>query len=108
MLHACNSCGCYYRADESACPHCASARAPFGRASAAILLGLGLALGGCDDGKDMVALYGVPDTGGVDADGDGWTLGGGDCDDSDNTINPDATETPGDGIDSNCDEADDT
>lgn len=43
-----------------------------------------------------------------DADGDGWTVAAGDCDDDDETIHPDATETPGDEIDSNCDDADDT
>ena len=55
------------------------------------------------------ADYGVPDTGiYVDDDGDGYSEADGDCDDSNAEIHPDATETPGDGIDSNCDGNDDT
>ena len=37
-----------------------------------------------------------------DADGDGFSPGTGDCDDSDDTVNPDAVEVC-DGIDNNCD-----
>ena len=43
----------------------------------------------------------------VDEDGDGYVLGGNgtseDCDDTDATINPGATDVTGDGIDSDCD-----
>ncbi|MEE2751655.1 MAG: putative metal-binding motif-containing protein [Myxococcota bacterium] len=54
-------------------------------------------------------LYGVPDTGMyTDQDGDGYTEADGDCDDSDASIHPGAQETPGDGVDSNCDGNDDT
>ena len=61
-------------------------------------------LAGCDDGG-AVALYGVPCT---DDDADGYCLESGDCDDDDASIHPDAVETAGDGIDANCDGADDT
>ncbi|MEY3210788.1 MAG: hypothetical protein RIT28_1269 [Pseudomonadota bacterium] len=42
----------------------------------------------------------------TDDDGDGvvaWACGGGDCDDSDADINPDAAEIMGDSLDQNCD-----
>ena len=38
-----------------------------------------------------------------DRDGDGYTGGDGDCDDSDADVNPDATEDLNDGIDNDCD-----
>ena len=54
-------------------------------------------------------LYGVPDTGMYsDNDGDGYSEADGDCDDSDASVHPGAQETPGDGVDSNCDGSDDT
>ncbi len=39
----------------------------------------------------------------VDEDGDGFTAGGGDCDDSDPMVHPAATEVCGNGVDDNCD-----
>jgi ribosomal protein L7/L12/C1A family cysteine protease len=38
-----------------------------------------------------------------DADGDGYTVANGDCDDSNAAINPNATEDTNDGIDNDCD-----
>ena len=56
------------------------------------------------------ALYGaeVVDTAYMDFDGDGYTPDDGDCDDDNADVNPGAEETPGDGVDSNCDGEDDT
>ena len=56
--------------------------------------------------------YGMPeslifDSVPVDADGDGFNADA-DCNDQDSAIHPEAPETPGDGIDSNCDNSDDT
>jgi len=51
--------------------------------------------GGDDDGAD-------DDTSGTDEDGDGWTVEDGDCDDTDDTINPGETEVPCDGDDNDC------
>jgi hypothetical protein len=119
MLSACPACGCYCRVTEAACPHCSAPFSPAGarRAATVVLMGLVLVAGpGCDG---PTAIYGVPDTSaqaeyGVadtgrfeDDDGDGWTEAEGDCNDADATIHPDAVETAGDAIDSNCDGRDD-
>jgi hypothetical protein len=87
------------------CPHCGDSRCakkPAGALAAALLLGLA----GCDGGAAVggEAEYGVTL---VDADQDGFYEGE-DCDDSDPAVNPDAEETAGDGVDSNCDGEDDT
>lgn len=110
MLQSCTTCGRHVRVTELTCPHCGADRLAGGRSAAAILLGLTLAgCGTLDPNMDVQAMYGEAETGNQeDADGDGWTVAAGDCDDDDETIHPDATETPGDEIDSNCDDADDT
>lgn len=111
-LRPCPSCACLHAAQDTSCPHCGAAldssstRLP----AAAVLMGLALAGCGDKDGNtDAVALYGVADSSAyVDADGDGYTPTDGDCNDDDAAVHPDATETAGDGTDSNCDGADDT
>jgi hypothetical protein len=105
MLTACSTCGRHHRA-EATCPHCGALRAVT-RTAAAVLLGLVAA--GCDGvgNEDMVALYGAEVTF-TDDDGDGWALEEGDCDDTDAAVHPEATETAGDLVDSNCDGEDDT
>ncbi|MSP54148.1 MAG: hypothetical protein EXR69_00850 [Myxococcales bacterium] len=81
-------------------------------------MALGLALTGCSGMAQ--ALYGIVpsdqidtahETGGVDQDSDGYyaeSSGGEDCNDEDAAVHPTATETTGDGVDSNCDGEDDT
>jgi hypothetical protein len=41
-----------------------------------------------------------------DNDEDGFSTNDGDCDDDDDTVNPDAEEIPGDGIDNDCEDGD--
>ena len=54
---------------------------------------------------ENAAAYGVPED--MDIDGDGFWAEE-DCNDEDPSIYPGAPETPGDGVDSNCDGEDDT
>lgn len=101
----CPHCGAPRRADDAPCPHCELRP----RAPGWIFAAATLALSACQE------MYGIvttdkpaPDTAGQgDADGDGWPAGD-DCDDEDATVHPEAPETPGDGVDSNCDDHDDT
>ena len=109
-LLSCARCGAHVFGDAATCPSCGAAPSPTRLTAAAALMGLALVACGDKDGGDssVVALYGVPDTGYVDNDGDGVAVRDGDCDDNDAANNPAATETPDDSIDSNCDGDDNT
>jgi RHS repeat-associated protein len=61
--------------------------------------------GGTTADLGSVIVIGVsagPPPGTLDVDGDGFTGDQGDCNDTDPSINPGALDTPGDGIDQNC------
>jgi hypothetical protein len=95
------------------CPHCGMDKVCRSNLlpAAALLLGLTAGLTACP-GVGPQPDYGIAETGfetgtPVDADGDGFNASE-DCDDQDASVNPDAEETPGDGVDSNCDGEDDT
>jgi hypothetical protein len=63
---------------------------------------LAMSLLGCTD-KGV-----VDDTAlGADADADGFSVAAGDCDDTDASVNPGAAEVWYDGVDQNCDGAND-
>lgn len=104
MLTICPECSGVHRRGI-ACPHCGKPRS---RSSAVGVVLLGLTMGCMGSGGDnvdvAVSLYGPPPE---DADGDG-AFSGEDCDDTNPAIHPGATETKGDGVDSNCDGEDDT
>ena len=104
MIQICERCGS--PTTIGSCAHCGSPLTSSKLGASAILLGLGLAMTGtsCVTGE---ADYGVPDTGYLDADGDGQGVAE-DCDDNDPDRYYGAEETPGDGVDSNCDGEDDT
>lgn len=111
MLTPCPACGT--PALSSGCPHCGGGAGTSAVAkslgSAVMLLGLSACFGSSDGQNDSVvaAEYGVPDSGYLDADQDGYPARN-DCDDDDDTVYPGAPETAGDGVDSNCDGEDDT
>ncbi len=117
MLPVCSICGQYVRVGAERCPFCKAVllQAPPGLrmpSASSVALGLSLvSLSACFVG---VSKYGVASTGnfetgdGEDDDNDGYLDGEGDCDDENADIHPDAEETPGDGVDSNCDGEDDT
>ena len=120
----CNNCGLHRFEDGGSCHHCGNSplSKKGGNRRAALALLMGFAAIGCgdkddDSGQDTadndqivepaddMAMYGVPFT---DDDQDGYALEDGDCNDEDATIHPGAEETPGDGVDSNCNGDDDT
>lgn len=104
-LRVCGACGSPAHQDDLTCPTCGASDHPAARA--ALLLALGLAACGDKDDSDsapVMAEYGVADTSAyADNDGDGVSEADGDCDDTNAAIAPNATETAGDGVDSNCD-----
>lgn len=114
MLRTCCFCGTPARAQQ-ACPECGKSCNSPKLTNAALLLGLSLAAcnGGTEssstkESQTFQAEYGAAM---VDEDGDGYqpvSEGGDDCDDTNKDIHPGATETAGDGVDSNCDGSDDS
>ena len=121
-LLPCSVCAELVLEGSCSCPHCGEKHPCHARqlSRAAALLGLGLALSACEtkDGDSAgdsptyttytgtEADYSAVETH-PDDDGDGYEADI-DCDDSDPNIHPEAVETPGDGVDSNCNEDDDT
>ena len=107
MLQLCSACGS--PSAPGSCSHCGRPLSGSSLGASALLLGVGLAIGatGCIGGITGEADYGIPDTGYLDADGDGQGVAE-DCDDNDPERYWGAEETPGDGVDSNCNGEDDT
>lgn len=99
MLNVCKTCQAVLAAD-SECT-CSTGPSTSRITLGVALMGLTLAAG-CP--AEVVAMYGVPLE---DFDEDGY-FDFEDCDDEDENIYPGAEETPGDGVDSNCDGEDDT
>lgn len=108
-LRPCTSCGCHHRVTTPTCPCCGATLSEDGGGRgltfAAALLGLAVGCGDKDDTghSEPQAEYGVAL---VDEDDDGYDTGS-DCNDADPSVHPDAADTAGDGIDSDCDGADD-
>jgi hypothetical protein len=69
-------------------------------------VGLQAAVLGAQGGVSNVVTHRILPAPASDADGDGFTVQAGDCDDGDPTVGPSASDQAGDGLDANCDGAD--
>lgn len=106
-LVPCDGCGSMRVHGGCTCPHCGAskcAKRPASAITAALLLGLADCVADPPGGGNEPP-YGLSV---IDRDQDGFFAPGEDCDDDNADINPDAGETPGDDVDSNCDGEDDT
>ena len=103
----CSRCASPVQSNALGCPYCGAASSTQEVRPAALLM-LGLSLSACEQIAQPEYGVAITDTGWIDNDGDGFTPQDGDCDDNNPDINPDAEETAGDGVDSNCDGEDDT
>ena len=104
----CTRCASPVHENAIGCPHCGAPPVESEEVRSAAMVLLGLSMAGCQIFIPQ-PKYGGGETGyWEDYDGDGYTVDDGDCDDDDPDIHPDAEETAGDGIDSNCDGEDDT
>ena len=114
-LTLCDTCLQHHLATDPQCPRCAEGSSatpglpkPSLRLTTLMGLGLNVAVFGCVSDKYGMGETGFgADEGAADMDGDGYDEYD-DCDDDDPDIHPEAEETPGDGVDSNCDGNDDT
>ena len=99
-MHVCPSCERPLIHAEAACPFCQAPQGAIRRAAVSIGRGMMMVV----TPIVLAACYGVPMESGkaLDEDGDGYTFEE-DCDDTDATVNPDATEICDDTIDNNCD-----
>jgi len=107
-LLPCTRCASLVPSQAVGCPHCGATALGGEEARPAAMVLLGLTMAGCEIiGQPEYGVV-ISDTGYLDSDGDGYSVDEGDCDDTDAAIHPDAEETAGDGVDSNCDGEDDT
>ncbi|MCP4806755.1 MAG: hypothetical protein GY913_03080 [Proteobacteria bacterium] len=101
----CPECDRFLVNQEASCPHCAAdTRGTLTRwGRLAFAAGATVALTACYGVAPSDSGIISTDSGFVDADLDGFGVLE-DCDDADDTVNPDAAETCDDGIDNDCDD----